>query len=168
MLRTLLPLLVCCALVTACGSGGDASSLCKDTFEPYRDLTIGQAPTERNRIFLDAMEHYRSGDFNGTADSLKVYVQQRDAQASARLYLACSYLALDRPYDAELQLDKLEQSTTRQFKDQCAWYTVVCWVCSGQYPRALQGAREIAGSGRHTYTTEASNLIEALRSIGVE
>ena len=168
ILRSLLPLLASCALATACSSGGDASTLCHDTFQPYVDLTVGQARTAQNGTFLDAMELYRSGNYNGSVDSLKAYLQRRDARVSARLYLACAYIALDRPYDAELELDKLEQSTTREFKDQCDWYTTVCWACSGQYPRALQGAREIMGSGRHTYAGNAADLIEALRSIGVE
>lgn len=168
MHRHLFAFFVVIPWLIACNSGSDASSLCKETFEPYLDLTIGQERNERHGLFLDAMEHYRAGDHARAADSLEVYLERRDARVAARLYLACSYLALQRPFDAELQLDKLEQSTTREFKDQCDWYTVVCWLCSDQLSRALQGAQRIEASGRHTYRREASKLIQALRTAGVE
>lgn len=148
-------------LLYACGDrGGD---LCERTFEPYPDLVSGRLPSYDNGAFLEAMALYVQQDYAQAATGLEVYLKRRDADKLARLYLACCYIALERPFDAELQLDHLERSSLKEaFKDQCEWYTVVCWLCSDQKDRALEGAQAIAKAPRHTYAKEAAELVKAL------
>ena len=95
------------------------------------------------------------------AGYLETYLQQPNPNKAAHLYLANCYLAMGRPFDAELQIDHLENSHLKGFEDQCEWYTVVSWLCSDQLDRALTGARGIT-SRRHTYEREARDLVTAL------
>ncbi len=143
-------------------------SLCERTLEPYADLVSGQARTPKNGAFLDGMAAYSNGDYTKAAELLRSYLSDREAAKSAHLYLACAYLELGKPYDAELQIDKLENSNLKDFKDQCEWYTVVCWVCSDQLPRALEGAKAIASAAHHTYKAEAADLLQALGTTAVK
>ena len=148
-------------LLCACGNGG--SALCERTFEPYPDLVSDRLPSNANKAFLEAMTPYVRQEYAEAAAGLEAYLKRRDADKLARLYLACCYIALDRPFDAELQLDHLEHSTLKEaFKDQCEWYTVVCWLCSDQKDRSLEGAQSIAKAQRHTYSKEAAELVKAL------
>ena len=96
-------------------------------------------------------------------EKLKVFVQKRNSDRSAQLYLACSYLALNKPYDAELALDHVENGGLGQFRDEVEWYTVVCWVCSDQLDRARIGAKKIADR-KHTYQQQAADLLSELGS----
>lgn len=149
--------------LSACGGGSGGGDLCDRTFQPYPDLVSDRLRTKDNGVYLDAMALYVGKDFAGAAEGLETYLRRRDAERSARLYLACCYLALERPFDAELQLDRLEQSPQKaDFKEQCEWYTVICLLCSNQTERAIQGAQAIAGVKRHTYATEAAALLKAL------
>jgi len=160
MHRSLFLLLV---VLSACGNGGNADDLCTKTFRPYMDLVSNRLRSNENGAFIDAMVLYAEQDYAGAASGLETCLKRRDADKLARLYLACSYLALDRPFDAELQLDHLEHSSLKEaFRDQCEWYTVVCWLCSDQKDRALEGAQAIAGAVRHTYRAEAAELVKAL------
>lgn len=134
-----------------------ASDPCRAFFAPYRDLVSGRERTNLNGAYVDAMALYSQGDFAGAADGLRTYLQQPGADRTAYLYLAVSQLALGKPYDAELSIDQLETSNVSGYKDPCEWYTVLCWVCSGQHDRALAGARAIAQQ-RHTYQREAHAL----------
>lgn len=152
----------------ACSPPSEKVSLCDRTFLPYVDLISGQARTKENATYLDAMDAYGKGDYGTAAALLNTYLADRTAARSAYMYLACSYIALGKPYDAELQLDHLENSNLKDFKDQCEWYTVVCWVCSDQLPRALSGARAIADAKQHTYSFEARELVANLGSAGVQ
>ena len=149
-------------LVLACNSAEKNGTLCERSFEPYADLITGQLRTAKNAAYLDAMASYTAKDYAGAAEGLKRYLAQRGAAKSAHLYLANCYIAMGKPYDAELEIDHLEISNMHDYKDQCEWYTVLCWLCSGQQERALMGARAIATAPRHTYTVEAKELEEAL------
>lgn len=150
-------------LLSACVEGGRGADLCDRTFTPYPDVVSGRLRTKDNAALMDAMALYAQKDFAGAAEGLEAYLRRRDAERNARLYLACSYLALERPFDAELQLDRLEQSPQKaDFKEQCEWYTVVCWLCSDQKDRAAEGARAITQVKRHTYAVEAAALLKAL------
>lgn len=145
----------------------DRTTLCKDTFEPYADLISGQVPNHRNDLYLEAMAHYGAGRYTEAAAGLERYISERkNHPKSAYLYLAMCHLANGRPYDAELAIDKLEHSNVKDFSDQCAWYTVICWLCSEQWARALEGARAIAASGRHTYKKQAEILVDRLERAG--
>ena len=63
------------------------------------------------------------------------------------------YLALGEPYEAELQLDHLEtQQHMQDSRTKCEWYTVLCWLCSDQHARALEGAQAIAANRTHIRT----------------
>lgn len=149
-------------LLAACGDPGTSGAICERTFEPYPDLISGRTRTKANATYLDAMALYAKGDYAGAKEGLKTFLaEQRDDQ-SAYIYLACCHLALDEPYEAELQLDHLERSNTLQFDDQIDWYTVVCWVCGDQLDRARAGAVRISGSKAHTYSKEAAALLEGL------
>ena len=97
-------------LLSACAGGTHNGDLCGRTFKPYPDHVSDRLRTKDNAVYMDAMALYVNGDFSGAAAGLETYLQRRDAERSARLYLACCYLALDKPFDAELQLDRLEQS----------------------------------------------------------
>lgn len=156
-------------MLGSCSQPVDRSTLCKDTFEPYMDLISGQVPNHRNEQYLEAMAHYSAGRFTEAAVLLERYIsERRDHPKSAYLYLAMCHLANGRPFDAELAIDKLENSSVKDFADQCAWYTVVCWLCSEQWARALEGANTIAGSSRHTYRKEAAVLVDRLERAGVQ
>ncbi len=156
-------LFVLFVLLSACGSEHAGGDLCTRTFQPYPDLVSDRMRSTANGSFLDAMSLYVKQDYAGAATGLEKYLHDREADKSARLYLACCYLATQKPFDAELQLDKLEQSNEKEsFRDQCEWYTVVCWLCSDQKDRALEGAQAIASASRHTYKQEATALAKAL------
>lgn len=156
-------------LLASCGSGGDRSRLCADSFEPYVDLVSTQNGDERSADYIAAMTHYSAGRYAEAELGLKAYIDsRRDFQKGAHLYLAISQLANGKPYDAELSLDKLRHSTVKGFADQCGWYTVLCWLCSEQWPRALEGAKAIAATQRHTYRKQAAALAERLERAGTE
>ncbi|MCW5898233.1 MAG: hypothetical protein KIT10_03100 [Flavobacteriales bacterium] len=145
-------------LFLACG-GGD---LCDRTFEPFPDHVTGRVVSGTNRTWLHAMELYREGDFEEAADSLAVYMRMPGYIRTAHLYLAMCKLAMDEPYEAELHLDHLRNSNLWAYQDQWEWYAVVCWTCSGQLDRALEGAEAIA-TRKHTYQGEAGRLVQELR-----
>ena len=147
-------------------AGSSDNDLCTATFEPYPDLITGRVISPQHLTLLHGMEAYSAGDHAQAVDSLTTYLRFRAANKAAHLYLANAYLALGKPYDAELQLDHLENSNLGDYRDQTEWYTVVCWVCSGQPDRALTGARKIAQGRRHTYKREAERLIAALEKPG--
>lgn len=151
-----------------CGTAklGDGD-LCSAVFEPYPDLVTGRVIAKQHLSFLHGMEAYAKGDYAQAVDSLNGYLRYAAANKTAHLYLANSYLALGKPFEAELQLDHLDNSNLSDFKDQTEWYTVVCWVCSGQLDRALVGARKIVQGRRHNYKREAEQLIAALEKAGV-
>lgn len=136
--------------------------MCERSFEPYEDLISGQSRTSANAEYVDAMALYSKKEFAAAIEGLEGYLQRRGAAKSAHLYLACCYLAAGKPYDAELQIDMLENSNITDFRDQCEWYTVLCWLCSDQLDRARDGANAIANGGRHTYTVQAKELAAVL------
>lgn len=164
MFRIAIALLIALSSFTACGPVNSETDACHRHFKPYQDLISGQARNPKNGPYLDAMVHYSAGDYAAAASGLETYLQQRGAARSANIYLACCYLALDRPYDAELRIDMLENSHERNFADQCAWYTVLCWLCSGQVERARTGAQSIAQAPRHAYKAEAARLLDDLNA----
>lgn len=137
---------------------------CTRFFQPYPDLNPQRVRTERNAGYVDGMAYYNAQDHKAAIPALKEYVAQRASDKSAYLYLACSYLALGEPYDAELQLDHLERSNLAQFSDQAEWYTLLCWVCSGQTKRAIAGARAMVASNAHTYKRQAEDLLKELEA----
>lgn len=150
------------AVPMGCGTGSGSSSLCSSTFQPYPDIITGRVVRELHRPFLDGMEAYSQGDHEEAAKQLQAYVDQLQYNKAAHLYLANSYLALGKPFEAELQLDHLENSNLKDYVDQTEWYTVVCWVCSDQLDRALTRAQKIATGRRHTYKSEAQQLVAKL------
>ncbi|QQR86525.1 MAG: hypothetical protein IPJ76_18390 [Flavobacteriales bacterium] len=155
MRKFLLPLIV---LGTACGSG-DA---CKDHFTPYEDVVSGRLRTERNAAFIDGMAHYAQGDFLEASTLLATHVEGSDHEPLPRLYLACSYLATGKPYDAELQLDLIERDDHDAFRDHVDWYRALCHVCSDQVPRARTELQAIVAKPRHTFHAQAEALLNDL------
>lgn len=151
----LLPLIL---LGTACGSG-DA---CKDHFTPYEDLVSGRLRTESNAAFIDGMAHYTNGDFHEASTLLAAHVERSDHEPLPRLYLACSYLAMGKPYEAELQLDLIDRDDHDAFRDHVQWYRVLCHVCSGQGPRARTELELIVDKPRHTFHAQALELLSDL------
>jgi hypothetical protein len=152
-------LLALVVLMVGCGQKDQSADLCERTFVPYPDLISGRVIMKSHTTFLHAMEAYSKEDYAMAADSLSIYLRSRQANKAAHLYLANAYLALGKPFDAELQLDHLENSFLNDYRDQWEWYTVVCWACSGQLDRALSGARDLTKGRRHTYKAEAERLI---------
>ena len=152
---------VVCLLLLSC-STTDAPP-CERFFEPYPDLNTGRQRTEKNAGLVDAMAHYTGHDYAAAVEGLKTFIDQHPQEAAdAYLYLANCFLALGRPYDAELQLDHLEQWPLRTYQDETDWYNALCLVCSGQHERALEVARAIAASPRHAYKQKAQELVSAL------
>lgn len=148
-------------LALASCSGDQAT--CERFLEPYPDLISGRQRTAKNAPYLDAMAHYAAGRYAEAIPLLRSYLQQRDSHDAAYLYLACSLLEQGEPFEAELELDHLERSHLKDFRDQTEWYTVLCWLCSDQRDRALEGAKGISGQPRHTYAAQARALVEALQ-----
>ncbi len=155
-------------LCVSCSDGKTQGSLCERNFEPYANLNAGIARNSINGALVDAMVPYDQGDHAAAVPLLEAYLSRPDANELANVYLASSYIATGRYFDAELRLDKAENSNSRQFKDPCEWYTVLCWLCTDQRPRALSGARAIATSKLHTYKQQAQQLVKDLEAAGVE
>ncbi|MBK8227510.1 MAG: hypothetical protein IPK70_10095 [Flavobacteriales bacterium] len=135
--------------------------LCADSFSPYQDLVSGRTRNAANAAYVDAMALYEQGDHEGAIAGLRSYLDTPGADKRAYLYLAVSQLAVGQPFEAELSIDQLENSTVPGYKDPCEWYTVLCWLCSNQLDRAAAGAKRIA-QGPHTYRREAEVLLERL------
>lgn len=147
-------------LATACGTSPEAA--CEIYFTPYTDLVSQRVRTIHNDAFVDGMQFYARQDYAGAIPLLEEFAGRSNTDKSVHLYLACCYLATGRPYDAELQIDLLERGNLTQFLDEADWYTVLCWLCSGQMERARDGARRIAEGGKHTYKPQAAALLKAL------
>lgn len=157
-MRRSLPLLL---LLYACGTGN--GDLCTRFYTPYPDL-IGDRPrTANNASLLDAMSAYRQGDYTTAVAGLTGVVDRDGTDRLARLYLASSLLGAGEPYKAEMHLDFLERVPGAPFKDQTEWYNALCWLCSGQAPRALEQCLMIAKRPAHTYKAEAQALAQALQ-----
>jgi|APTNR8051073442_1049403.scaffolds.fasta_scaffold00489_23 predicted Zn-dependent protease len=149
------------ALLVACG-GSAQEELCEQVFEPYPDMITGRSRTTLNSTYLDGMALYSAGDYAGARDSIERFLRTQRADLTGYMYLASAYLALGDPYKAELQLDHLGRGNNLHFDDQISWYTVVCWVCSGQIERARTGAARIAEGRSHTYRADAKRLLNLL------
>ncbi|HQV52271.1 MAG: hypothetical protein IPF95_14235 [Flavobacteriales bacterium] len=165
MMRSI-PVLLCTILFLGLGSCTTPSvegNLCQRTFMPYPDLNPNRIGNRQNDLFIDGMIAYNDKDYAGAVEKLKPFVMKRNSDRSAQLYLACSYLALNKPYDAELALDHVENGNLGQYKDEAEWFTVVCWVCSDQLDRARSGAKKIADR-KHTYQQQAADLLSELGS----
>jgi hypothetical protein len=152
------------SLLACSGPITEKGSACDRFVDPFPDLIGQRERTGSNGDYLDAMARYAAADYAGARDGLLNYISRNGADKSAYMYLACCYLELGEPYEAELQLDHLERSNTLQFDDQVEWYTVLCWLCSDQQPRALEGALAIASKKAHTYRAEALRLVEELQA----
>ena len=147
--------------LAACGGNDGGGDPCDRYFEPYPALVHTNDPVHQK--FSDAMALYNEGQYRQAADLLAEYTAMRGSKKQAHLYLAMCLIATDRPFEAELQLDHLENSNISGFSDQTEWYTLICWVCSDQQDRALAEAERIAARPRHTYKKEAAQLAEALK-----
>ena len=149
--------------VTGIACASPSSTPCERFFEPYPDLVTGTARTAANAQLLDAMTHYTAGEFEAAVKDLQGFIETHPQDADRPyLYLANCYLALGKPYDAELQLDFLERWPLKPFRDEIDWYNALCMVCSDQLDRALEQAQAIATAPRHTYRAQAQELVKAL------
>ncbi len=163
MARSIIAALMLLGMLYGCGGEAEEGDLCTRFFRPYPDLVTGRLIMDRQKELLSGMEHYSAGRYEEAVADLESYVSARGTKKYTYLYLANSYLALGKPYEAELKLDHLENSNIADgYRDQTEWYTVLCWLCSDQHDRALKGAREIADGRRHTFQREAKQLVEAL------
>lgn len=155
-------LLVFALLAMACAS--EDTTLCQRFYTPYPDMVAQRERTTRNSDFLDAMALYNTGDFVRAADALGVVIDKEADNRPARMYLASALLGAGQPYKAEMHLDFLERARGNPFKDQTEWYNALCWLCSGQYERAMRQAEAIANAQAHTYKTQAQELNDLLHS----
>lgn len=165
MPKTLLSSSIAILFLASCGPR-TTEDLCTEFFEPYPDLISGRVVVAVHEPFLDGMAHYHRGEYQEALDLIQPYSFNKLANKASHLYVANCYLALGKPYDAELHLDHLKHSNLNDYADQVQWYTVLCWLCSGQSERALTGALGIATGRRHTYQEEAKDLVNALEAIG--
>lgn len=161
MPRFLLPILLAMGLL-AC-KRDQATDPCSRFFTPYPDHVSDRLVTQRSQGLVEAMAAYNAQRHDEAATLLNAHLDRYPQDHAARMYLASSYLATGRPYEAEFQLDYLERTRQVVFKDPVDWYNALCWLCSGQTDRALQQAERIAAQRRHTYKAEAQELVEALR-----
>jgi len=149
-------------LVSACGTADDDP--CTRFYTPYPNH-IGDRPrTELNAALLDGMAAYDRGDYAAAAVELGKAIDKDGGDRMARLYLSSALLGSGEPYKAEMHLDFLERVPGNLFKDQTQWFNTLCWLCSGQYPRAIAEAERIAAQPAHTYKVEARELVEALKN----
>ncbi|MBK9273480.1 MAG: hypothetical protein IPM49_02935 [Flavobacteriales bacterium] len=151
-----LPLLL---LLAGCTGPED---LCTRHYEPFPDLIGGRARTDANAALLDAMARYNAGDHAAAIPVLEAELRDTPNEEQIRMLLASALLGAGKPYDAELQLDFIETSARNDYDEAAAWYTVLCWLCSGQHDRALEGARAIAARPRHSYKRQADALVKDL------
>lgn len=152
----LLPLI----LSVACGASED--DLCARFYAPFPNH-IGDRPrTNLNASLLDGMAAYDRKDFVEAAEHLGASIAKDASDHTTRMYLASALLGAGEPYKAEMHLDFLERVRGAGFKDQVDWYNSLCWLCSGQFDRALSEATRIAAQPAHTYKAEARALSEAL------
>ena len=135
---------------------------CSSFFTPYPDMVSEQFRTEKNAKLVDGMGHYAKGEYVPAIELISAYLDRQPDDATARFFLANSLLADGRPFDAELELDRLERLKDKPFRDEIEWYNVMCLLCSDQPERALELARDLAARSRHTYKTEAMELVKAL------
>jgi predicted Zn-dependent protease len=147
-------------VLQACSS--PSADPCATFFTPYPDLYSTTERTSSNARFLDALAPYQAQDYAAAATTLEAYVRVSGANPMARLYLASALLATGKPYEAEMHLDVFEGGRLKEARDEAEWYTLLCWVCSGQNERALTEAQRIAAEKLHTYTTQAADLAKAL------
>ncbi|MBL7951043.1 MAG: hypothetical protein JNM62_04930 [Flavobacteriales bacterium] len=149
-------------VLIGCGEGTSGTDLCKKVFVPYPDMISQRTRTHMNATYVDGMAEYSQGNYAAARDSIEKFLRVQRADVTGYMYLACSYIALGDPYKAELQLDHLEKRDILHYDDQIEWYTVVCWLCSGQTDRARAGAERIVSEGTHTYVREAKELLAEL------
>ncbi|MFT3885636.1 MAG: hypothetical protein QM724_09460 [Flavobacteriales bacterium] len=147
-------------VLVACGTSD--KDLCTRFYKPYPDYVSGRPSTLRNRMLGAAMAHYNQGDYKQAAEGFRAVVDLDEHDLTARLYLVSALLGAGEPYKAEMHLDRMETASDQSFRDQVEWYNALCWLCSGQLPRALQQARWIASKPAHTYHDEAVALADAL------
>ena len=145
----------------ACGGNGK-SDRCGEFFEPYPDLISDRSRTAENANLIAAMAAYSDNEFGTASELLVKELKSAQNVEQIRMYLASCYLGLGRPFDAELQLDFVENASRQHYAEAAEWYTVLCWLCSDQHIRALEGARTIAGKERHAYKQRAAELAKAL------
>lgn len=148
-------------LVAGCDSGSDDP--CARWFEPYPDLVTGRVRSGANASLLDGMALYGKKDYAGAVVELQAHARARPDDADAAwFYSAQCYLALGRPYDAELQLDFLERWHGKTFRDETEWYSALCLLCSGQNDRARAALEAIAARPKHTYGERAREASKGL------
>ena len=135
------------------------ADLCHRFFHPYPDLISQRLRTGQNKDLVDAMRLYSQGKFEEAVEGLQAFAHDHPQEADAAwFYSANCYLALGRPYDAELQLDFVENWPGRTYSDETEWYSALCLLCSSQFDRARVAAHNIAIQQRHTYREQATTL----------
>ena len=152
-------------LVSSC-TPSEKGSLFDKYFEPYTDLVSGQQLTDRNSALLDGMKAYGKGEYQNAIDLLSQYSSREPDIASPYFYMGICYLALDKPFDAELMFDHLDRIVPNNFKDQSEWYIALCLLNSGQNDRCLDQLVTILDHRAHAYSQEAEDLKEDLESNG--
>lgn len=143
-------------LFAACSRPDD--TLCKRFFEPYPDMVSQREGTKANKPLIDAMAAYNQKDFATAAVGLRAIIDKNEFDNTARMYLVSALLGSGQPYKAEMQLDFLENTKDQSYRDQVDWYNAMCWLCSGQYERAMRQAIWIADQPAHTYKEQAHQL----------
>ena len=147
-------------LLAACGPKDD--TLCQRYFEPYPDMVSQRERNDRSAPLLDAMAAYDRKDFVTAAEGLRAIIDKNENDYTARMYLVSALLGSGDPYKAEMHLDYLENAKVRNYNDQVDWYNALCWLCEGQYEKALRQGQWIAGRPAHTYKAQAQDLVNTL------
>lgn len=147
-------------LVSGCGTVD--TTLCKQFYKPYPDFVGQRQRTRQNAPFIDAMALYNQGDLARASVELRKVIDQEPQNYAARMYLVSALLGTGEPYKAEMHLDFLERQGGAGFMDQVDWYNALCWLCSGQYERAMRQAMKIDQARSHTYKAEAHELVVLL------
>lgn len=147
-------------LLAACGPKDD--TLCKRFFEPYPDMVSQRERNAQNGALLDAMAAYDRKDYGTAATGLRAIIDKSELDYTARMYLVSALLGAGDPYKAEMHLDFLENAKNQNYRDQVDWYNALCWLCEGQYEKALHQSEWIASRPAHTYKEQAHQLVLTL------
>ena len=155
-LGTMRPFYFILVLLTACSRPDD--TLCKRFFEPYPDMVSQRERNKANAPLIDAMAAYNQKDYATAAVGLRAIIDKNEFDHTARMYLVSALIGSGQPYKAEMQLDFLENTKDQSYRDQVDWYNALCWLCTGQYERAMHQAIWIADQPAHTYKEQAHQL----------
>ena len=160
-------LFVLIVILASCKGPVSREDLFNSYFEPYLDLVSGQQVNERNVTLLDGMKAYSIGEYEEAIRNLNQFSSKEPDIAAPYMYMGVSYLALNKPFEAELMFDHLDNLQPNNFIDQSQWYTALCLLRSDQIDRCKEHLNTISTRPKHTYKQQAKELLADLDANGI-